>query len=89
MSDQNTLGGFDEVLLATVTMVMGDLSTELKADFVRNLEFTLAVDKVLSSPKSWSRIVEKYSPGKLSSKNTARSLLLILRSGSEVVAWAS
>lgn len=80
---------FDDDLFTTAAMETGELSTVLRADLVRSRELTLAVDKVLYSPKSWSLMVENESPGKLSSKKTARSLSLIFSSGSVAVACAS
>lgn len=80
---------FDDNLFTTAAMATGESSTVLRADLVRSRELTLAVDNVFSSPKSWCLMVENESPGKLSSKNTARSLLLIFSSGSVAVACAS
>lgn len=81
--------GFDKDLFAMAAIATGDMSTVLSADLVRRREFTLAVDNVFNSPKSWSRMALNEFPGKRSSRKTARSLLLIFKSGSVAVACAS
>lgn len=76
-------------MFAIADIAIGDSSTELRADLVRSLDLTFAVERVFSSPKSWSLMVEKALPGKLSGRNTAHSLSLIFKSGSVAVACAS
>lgn len=70
-------------------IAMTESSTLLRSKFFHNLNTTLVVVKLLRSPNIWSCMVTNWSPGKLSSRRTARRLSLILRSGSLAVTSAS